>query len=73
MTRLLAILFLLTALTGCGKEALQEGDTGSRNAVCRYNGKDYAAGASWRSSDGCNTCGCRSNGSVACTLLACAP
>ena len=41
--------------------------------TCAYNGKTYAAGESFKSSDGCNNCGCQSDGSIACTELACAP
>lgn len=39
--------------------------------TCSYNGATYEAGASFRSTDDCNTCSCSSNGSVACTKKAC--
>lgn len=40
------------------------------SASCQYDGKKYKNGDSFRSTDGCNTCGCN-NGQVACTLMAC--
>ena len=39
---------------------------------CTVDGTDYAAGESFPSADGCNTCSCGSDGQVACTLKACA-
>ena len=39
--------------------------------TCSYNGKSYLAGASFSDSDGCNTCTCSEDGSVACTAMAC--
>jgi hypothetical protein len=46
-----------------------DGNTGDG---CRYNGVTYAAGASFPSDDGCNSCTC--NGSnVGCTKRACLP
>ena len=44
---------------------------GSSGVTCLYNNVNYAAGSSFKSSDGCNTCSCSSNGQVACTLLYC--
>lgn len=38
--------------------------------TCTYNGKTYKEGASFPSTDGCNTCTCR-KGQVACTQRAC--
>jgi hypothetical protein len=38
--------------------------------TCDYGGKTYGDGASFPSTDGCNTCSC-SGGSVQCTLRAC--
>jgi len=38
---------------------------------CMYDGKPYPAGASFPSSDGCNTCSCTTDGMIACTLKAC--
>jgi hypothetical protein len=38
---------------------------------CDYNGKHYAAGDSFPSSDGCNQCSCQEGGGVACTKRAC--
>ncbi|MFA5894474.1 MAG: hypothetical protein WC851_01745 [Candidatus Shapirobacteria bacterium] len=42
----------------------------SPSKVCQYDGKTYQSGESFRSTDGCNSCGCN-NGEVACTLMAC--
>ncbi|MCB9733180.1 MAG: hypothetical protein H6745_11270 [Deltaproteobacteria bacterium] len=41
--------------------------------TCTFNGHTYAAGASFRAGDGCNTCTCDPNGTggVACTFLDC--
>jgi hypothetical protein len=39
---------------------------------CTYNGKHYAVGDTFKSSDGCNDCSCEANGRAACTLRACA-
>ena len=38
---------------------------------CVYEGKRYAAGDSFPSADGCNSCSCSEGGQVACTLRAC--
>ena len=40
-------------------------------ATCDYNGTGYAAGESWTSDDGCNTCFCGEDGSIGCTKRAC--
>ena len=62
--------FLLSAVlalsVGCSKDALTSGQK-----ACSYGGKSYKAGASFPSTDGCNTCSCDISGSVACTLMAC--
>ncbi|MBS2019743.1 MAG: hypothetical protein JST00_43170 [Deltaproteobacteria bacterium] len=39
--------------------------------TCNYNGSTYAEGASFPSTDGCNTCTCGTNGAVGCTKRAC--
>jgi hypothetical protein len=38
--------------------------------TCSYNGKTYSDGASFPSTDGCNTCTCSASG-VGCTKKAC--
>src|SRR5690606_6658734 len=55
-----------------GHDADPPGSSGAASVSCEYNGNSYEAGASFPSSDGCNTCSC-SEGGVACTLRACAP
>lgn len=40
--------------------------------TCSYDGATYSPGASFPSSDGCNTCSCGPTGSVGCTKRACA-
>ncbi len=40
---------------------------------CDYAGSHYDVGASFPSTDGCNTCSCGSTGSVACTKRLCVP
>ncbi|XP_056003662.1 papilin-like [Ostrea edulis] len=42
-----------------------------KKRVCTYNGKVYTPGQSFPSTDGCNTCTCRSNGHVTCTRMTC--
>lgn len=39
---------------------------------CLYNNKPYPVGASFPSSDGCNSCSCTAGGMIACTQKACA-
>ena len=51
-----------------GVSVLHSGECGG----CDYNGEHYADGASFPSSDGCNTCSCDgANGTVGCTKRAC--
>lgn len=59
--------------TDCGKQqacmsGLCQGIT--KGTVCNYNGKTYKNGETFKSTDGCNGCGC-TNGRVACTTRAC--
>jgi hypothetical protein len=42
------------------------------DGMCSYEGKSYRPGDRFPASDGCNTCSCGSDGSIACTLRACA-
>jgi len=44
---------------------------GSTGVTCIYENVTYAPGASFKSTDGCNTCSCTSSGEVGCTLLFC--
>lgn len=57
---ILPALVAVVALGGCGG-----------SGVCTYNGASYGVGASFPSSDGCNTCSCGADGAIACTELAC--
>lgn len=41
--------------------------------TCFDGGRGYLPGASFPSSDGCNTCKCHPDGTVACTAMACEP
>jgi pacifastin inhibitor LCMII/VWC domain-containing protein len=50
-----------------------DGGGGEGGAGCDYDGKRYAVGESFPSTDGCNTCQCSATGSVGCTKKACAP
>lgn len=38
---------------------------------CHYNGVQYWAGDSFRSTDGCNTCYCSAHGGAMCTEMFC--
>jgi len=57
---------LLGAFTGCSGSV-------ETNGGCESNGKHYAQGESFPSSDGCNTCSCGERGAIQCTLAYCAP
>jgi hypothetical protein len=56
-------LTLLASLVGCG-------GGGGGLGTCSQGGKTYQVGATFKDSDGCNTCECRTDG-IACTLMAC--
>jgi hypothetical protein len=47
------------------------GCTSPTPGVCSYNGRDYHAGDTFPSDDGCNSCSCTAEGSVVCTKRAC--
>lgn len=49
----------------CTGGAVQCGGT------CTYDGNTYTAGQTFPATDGCNTCTCLDDGSVACTEIAC--
>ena len=40
-------------------------------STCSYGGQTYQASDEFLAADGCNTCSCSSNGSIACTKKAC--
>lgn len=46
--------------------------TSTAPVTCSYDGATHAAGSSFPSSDGCNTCSCSSTGHVSCGTAACA-
>src|SRR6185295_5432189 len=56
-----------------GECASNGGGSGSGGADhgCAYDGKPYAMGEGFPSSDGCNTCSCKGDDKVICTLKAC--
>ncbi|PKN58603.1 MAG: hypothetical protein CVU56_04995 [Deltaproteobacteria bacterium HGW-Deltaproteobacteria-14] len=49
------------------------GDLPGTCATCSYGGDAYQVGDSFPADDGCNTCGCMADGTVACTKIGCAP
>ncbi|AUX40746.1 uncharacterized protein SOCE26_021470 [Sorangium cellulosum] len=53
------------ALAGCNVTLIGGGDT------CEVDGAVYSPGDSFPASDGCNTCTCTEDGTVACTLMEC--
>jgi hypothetical protein len=57
---------------GAGVSVAQNGACASAGG-CTYNGQPHAAGGSFPSVDGCNTCSCQKDGSVICTERACMP
>ncbi len=60
---------------GCsgGEISIGKDDNALKNGPgsCAYDGKRYANGEGFPSTDGCNSCSCN-DGNVACTLRACA-
>jgi hypothetical protein len=58
-------LCLVGLLVGCSSES-----TPTPPKTCTEGGKTYALGATWRCSDGCNTCSCTAEG-MSTTLIAC--
>ena len=68
----LAVMFIC----GCGGIIEVEPDPFSGKSglitACSYGGQDYSSGSSFPSVDGCNSCGCQSDGTVVCTERACA-
>lgn len=68
-----AISFALVASgPACSAKFVQIGDEDAGTGVkCVYNGVVHNLGSSFKSSDGCNTCTCASDGTVDCTLMAC--
>lgn len=69
------------ALAACGGSTTEDGTGtggaagtgGGAGVTCSYGGKTYHPGDSFPAGDGCNTCGCDSDGSVGCTLMWCEP
>jgi hypothetical protein len=69
---LLLLTLLLATTLGVGPCSDQPLGSADGGATCTYAGRVVAAGATFPSSDGCNTCSCL-EGNVACTEKACAP
>ncbi|MFT3926061.1 MAG: hypothetical protein QM778_26190 [Myxococcales bacterium] len=63
---------VLCAPLWMGAEECTKANVGSQK-VCEYDGKVWAPGDQFPSTDHCNTCSCTSDGHVACTEKACAP
>jgi hypothetical protein len=59
-------------VNGCFGSCVDRYTCASAGAGCAYEGKTYEPGATFPSSDGCNTCSCTRGGLIACTLRACA-
>lgn len=73
---LLPMVVMAAAWLGCGDIELEADDPGlGINGIvkshCEYEGKKYAPGDSFPAPDGCNTCGCNPDGTVACTAMFC--
>ncbi len=64
----LAAALPFAALAGCESDV----NGGGGDETCELDGQTYQAGESFPSPDGCNTCSCMDDGSIACTLMACA-
>ena len=68
LLRLLAfapLLAVTVAVGACDSEPL------ANTGTCIYQGETFAKGVSIPAGDGCNTCSCRADGQVACTLIGC--
>jgi len=48
----------------------EDNDNEETTKTCTYGGQTYQEGDAFKSSDGCNSCGC-ADGEVVCTLMAC--
>lgn len=77
LTMIGCLLFLLTAGSFAGGFAVykfyfedEKVPCDDATYSCIYNGSEYSNGATFDSTDGCNTCSC-SDGLVACTEMAC--
>ena len=66
MTKATVVLGLLAFVLATGF-----GACGGGGKVCIDGAKTYQPGATFRAQDGCNSCSCMSDGTVACTLMAC--
>jgi hypothetical protein len=62
--KLLMAMVVVVAISGCP-------DDDNAVDVCTYDGESYATGDSFPSTDGCNTCSCTEDGTVACTAMGC--
>jgi hypothetical protein len=47
------------------------GSIASPTTTCTYGGKSYEPGQSFPDADGCNTCSCSADGTIACTAMGC--
>jgi len=59
-------------VNGCYGECVDRFTCAPTAGTCSYEGQTYQPGDSFPASDGCNTCSCGADGTVACTLKACA-
>ena len=63
---------LVFAASGCGSTVVVPAPPADGGAVCRFpDGTTCRQGQSCPSPDGCNTCSCSSDGTIACTARAC--
>jgi cysteine-rich repeat protein len=58
---------------GCSERCSAEFVAPPLPTMCSYGGKLYKLNEGFPADDGCNTCTCMAGGSVACTLMFCAP
>jgi hypothetical protein len=80
LTAWLPAVLVAMPLLGCEYYDIGDAVDGSGNGNghsggkkgCEYGGVHYRPGASFPSSDGCNQCSCQRDGTVVCTLRACA-
>jgi hypothetical protein len=61
------------AASSAGASIASTGECEGASKGCDYEGKHYDGGRSFPASDGCNSCSCGDDGSVACTEIGCPP
>jgi hypothetical protein len=67
---MISLILMISGLTFFAGYEVGKNTEEDLEGKCEYDGKVYEEGDSFKSTDGCNTCGCN-NKEVVCTLMAC--